>query len=160
MGGKDHNFAWLGHRLQLFARDPVEHLFRYPPGPVEPIDLSLFHIGALPGPAGVSCQVHAGSLARAAGCLALPGIIIRCVGFFIHPGQLFLEPAGLLGHRWLRPQGDLGRSAKLGSAGRKPAGFFGRHIFLSVEAKYKQISPNLALREDLRKREKTKRKRR
>jgi hypothetical protein len=103
MSGKDHDYAWLGCRLQLFAGDPVEHLLRYPPGPVEPVNLGLIYIGTLLGPAGVRCQVHAGSLARAAGFLVPNGIFVRGAGFFIHPGKFFLKPVGFLGHGWLLP---------------------------------------------------------
>jgi hypothetical protein len=33
-GSKDHIFALLGDRLQLFTGNPAGHLFRYSPGPV------------------------------------------------------------------------------------------------------------------------------
>ena len=52
MGGEDHYFARFGRRLALLARNPAEYLFRYPPGPVKPINLGLIYVGALPGPAG------------------------------------------------------------------------------------------------------------
>jgi hypothetical protein len=123
MSGIDHDFTGPGRGLQLVARDTVHHLLWYPLGTVEPVDFCLVYIRALPGPTGVYRQVCAGSLARAASFLVLPGT-------FICSGELFVEPVGFLGDGFFLPQGNLKGVAKLGSAGRQPIGLFRRHVSL------------------------------
>jgi hypothetical protein len=91
MGGKDHHFAWIGHKLALIARNPAEYLLRYPHGPVQPVYLFLAHIGAPPGAARVSREVQASSLIVAA-------------GFFFQPFDLFFRTAGFLVHGILVPR--------------------------------------------------------
>jgi hypothetical protein len=88
MGGEDHTFAWLRRRLYLLAENPEKHLLRYPSRTVQPIDFGLVYVGALPGPMGISCEVHADTLARVAGFFPSPaGSFIRNTGFFSPTGR-------------------------------------------------------------------------
>jgi hypothetical protein len=98
MGGKDNIFAWLGRRLPLLAGDPAEHLFRYSPGLVEPVNFSLSNVGTYPGSARVGVQLYAGviiigALDRAAGMFPIiAGSLIRATDFFLRLGEVLFEP--------------------------------------------------------------------
>jgi hypothetical protein len=128
MGGEDHTFAWLRRRLYLLAENPEKHLLRYPSGTVQPIDFGLVYVEALPGPMGISCEVHADTLARVAGFFPSPaGSFIRNTDFFLQPGEVLLEPARFFRYGFLHPR-DLGGFAKLSATGKIPARFFRRHF--------------------------------
>jgi hypothetical protein len=60
---EDDILSGLGRGFHLVARKPADHLFRYPTGAVQPVDLWLRHIRTFLGSPGDRRQVHPGTLA-------------------------------------------------------------------------------------------------
>jgi hypothetical protein len=77
---ENNSFTGFEHRLDFAARKPAGDSFRNPPGPVEPVDLVLGHVGTSPGSA----------------CLVLSGGPARCAGLLFPAGRL-THPGGVVG---------------------------------------------------------------
>jgi hypothetical protein len=159
MGRKNHTFTWLRLRMALLTRDAAPDFFRYPPGAVEPVNFGLGHIGAHPGPARIRVQIYAGALARAAGFSLVAGSLSGATGTCFTSGELRLKPVRSAVDRNLLP-GRSGGGLAVMTAGRGIRKILsGRHVGLkNPRSTQKQFSPDLASREDLRVREKTKEK--
>jgi hypothetical protein len=141
MGGEDNIFARLGRWLPLLAGDSAEHLLRYPSGPVEPIYFSLRNVGTYPGSARIGVKIYAGvvgvgTLARAAGMFPLvTGSLLRATGFFLGLGEVLPEPIVRLIYRGFFSGRDLWALAVSGAGREFRQRVFGRHFWLSSEAK-------------------------
>lgn len=141
VSGENYVLSGFRRGFHLAARNPARYLFRYPPGAVQPINFRLLYVGTFPGSAGD----RTGSLAGAACLLASSGSGLWSRRRDVHPGKLCLEPVGSL--------------AVMTVAGRFGKICFGGHTGQKLpKSTYKQISQDLALREDLRVREKPKEK--
>jgi hypothetical protein len=137
MGGEDNVLSGLGLRLPLLAGDPAEHLLRYPPGPVQPVNLRLGDIGTHPGSACIGVKIDTGAvgtgaLARAAGVLPLgTGSLARAAGIFF---EVLLEPiVGLLYWDFFSRR-DFRALAVPGAGGVYRKRFLRRHFPLSSES--------------------------
>jgi hypothetical protein len=76
---KDDVLSGSEYRLDLVAGKPAGYPFRYPSGPVKPVDFVLGDVGASPGSTCDTGEVYPRGSARAAGLLIVAGI-------GIHPG--------------------------------------------------------------------------
>jgi hypothetical protein len=78
---KDDELTGSEYRFDLVAGKPAGYPFRYPSGPVKPVDLVLGDVGAYPGSACDTGKIYSGGSVRTAGLLFVAGI-------GIHPGQI------------------------------------------------------------------------
>jgi hypothetical protein len=77
MRNKNDELSGFGLGFHLITWNPARYLRRYPSGTVQPVDIFLGHVGALPSSPSDVAQVHAGILAGTASFLALLGARIR-----------------------------------------------------------------------------------
>jgi hypothetical protein len=78
---KDDVLTGPEYRFDFVAGKPAGYSFRYPSGPVKPVDLVLGDVGAYPGSACDIGKIYSGGSVRTAGLLFVAGI-------GIHPGQI------------------------------------------------------------------------
>jgi hypothetical protein len=80
MSKENNDLTGFEHRFDLVTWKPADDSFRNPPGPVEPVDLILGHVGTPPGSA----------------CLVLSGGPARCADLLFPAGRL-THPGGVVG---------------------------------------------------------------
>jgi hypothetical protein len=78
---KDYVLTGPEYRFDFVAGKPAGYSFRYPSGPVKPVDLVLGDVGAFPGSACDTGKIYSGGSVRATGLLIVAGI-------GIHPGKI------------------------------------------------------------------------